>query len=78
MGDDHSADADTDIDPDANSTADVDPDSDPIVGDADGISIGDGDRFDYALSRPDGGEFEFDAADVPTLRELLDAMQGDG
>ena len=57
---------------------DTDPGEDPIVGDPDGISIGEGDQFDYALSRPEGGEFGFDAVDVPELRELLDEMQGDG
>lgn len=57
---------------------DADPGEDPMVGDSDGISIEEGDRFDYALSRPDGGTFGFDAAEIPALRELLDEMQGDG
>jgi hypothetical protein len=57
---------------------DTEPDEDPIVGDPDGISIGEGDQFDYELSRPDGGEFGFDAVEIPELRELLEDMQGDG
>lgn len=57
---------------------DTQPDEDPIVGDPDGISIGEGEHFDYVLSRPDGDEFGFDAVEIPELRELLDHMQGDG
>ena len=50
----------------------------PLVGDPDGIRIDDGEEFDYVLSRPDGGEFGFDAVDVPELREMFGEMQGDG
>lgn len=57
---------------------DTDARDDPIVGDADGIGITDGDQYDYALARPDGDEFGFDAVEIPRLRELLDDMQGDG
>jgi hypothetical protein len=60
------------------SDPDTEPDEDPIVGDPEGISIGDGDQYDYALSRPRGGEFGFDAVEIPELRELLEDMQGDG
>lgn len=57
---------------------DADPGEDPIVGDAEGISIGDGDQFDYVLSRPDGGEFGFDAAEISDVVDLLEHMHGDG
>ena len=57
---------------------DTEPDEDPIVGDPDGISISKGDQFDYVLSRPDGGEFGFDAFEIPEIREHLKDMQGDG
>jgi hypothetical protein len=57
---------------------DADPDEDPIVGDAEGISIGEGDQFDYELSRPGGGEFGFDASEIPELVDLLEHMHGDG
>jgi len=57
---------------------DAEPGEDPIVGDAEAISIGEGDQFDYVLSRPEGGEFGFDAAEIPELVKLLEHMQGDG
>lgn len=59
-------------------TRDADPGEGPIVGDSEGISIDDGERFDYVLSRPDGGEFGFDAVEVADLRDLFGKMQGDG
>lgn len=51
---------------------------DPLVGDRDGISVRSGDEFDYVLSRPDGGEFGFDAVEIPEVRELLEHTQGHG
>ena len=57
---------------------DADPGEDPIVGDAEGISIGEGDQFDYALSRSEGDEFGFDASEIPELVDLLKHMHGDG
>ena len=57
---------------------DAAPGKDPIVGDASGISISEGDQFDYTLSRPDGEKFGLNAAEIPDLRELLDEMQGNG
>lgn len=51
---------------------------DPLVGDRDGISVSDGEEFDYVLSRPGGEEFGFDAAEISEIRELLDHMQGLG
>lgn len=60
------------------SDPDTEPDEDPIVGDPNGISIGEGDQFDYVLTRPSGDRFGFDAVEVSELRELLDDMQGDG
>ncbi|PSP57487.1 hypothetical protein BRC82_00640 [Halobacteriales archaeon QS_1_67_19] len=57
---------------------DTEPGEDPIVGDPNGISVDEGDQFDYVLSRPDGHEFGFDAVEIPDLREFLEHMQGDG
>ncbi|NHN60304.1 MULTISPECIES: hypothetical protein [Halorussus] len=57
---------------------DTEPGEDPIVGDPDGIRIDEGEEFDYALTRPDGAAFGFDAVEIPDLRELLEDMQGDG
>ena len=57
---------------------DTEPAEDPIVGDSEGISISKGGQFDYVLSRPDGGEFGFDAVEIPEIREHLKDMQGDG
>lgn len=51
---------------------------DPLVGDRDGISVSDGEEFDYVLSRSGGDEFGFDAAEISEIRELLDQMQGLG
>ncbi len=50
----------------------------PLVGDRDGINVSNGDEFDYVLSRPDGGEFGFDAVEIPEIREALEHMQGNG
>ena len=57
---------------------DADSREEPLVGDRDGLSVRNGDEFDYLLSRPDGGEFGFDAVEIPDIREMLEHMQGNG
>jgi hypothetical protein len=60
-------------------TRDHTPDSnEPLVGDADGVAIYEGDEFDYELSRPETESVGFDAVEVADLREMLDHVQGHG
>lgn len=54
-------------------------DDDPLIGEAEGIHIGEHDgEFDYVLAGPDRGEFAFDAPEIPDLMEMLEHMLGDG